>query len=55
MTAAVGNGVGLMIKPIEYLLGAAPMALAGDFSQLRRGLYAFNSFDAQGPTLKRCF
>ena len=55
MTAAVGNGVGLMVKPIEYLLGAAPMALAGDFSQIRRGLYAFNAFDAQGPALKDAF
>ena len=56
MTASVGNGVALMLKPIEYMSGALGMALAsGDGNMIRRGLYAFNSFDAQGPALKDAY
>ena len=52
MTAAVGNGAGLLLKPIEYMAGAG---LAMDTHQMRAGLYAFNAFDAQGPALKDAF
>ena len=56
MTATVGNGVSLILKPIEYMSGALGMALAsGDGNMIRRGLYAFNSFDAQGPALKDAY
>ena len=55
MTATVGNGVALMLKPIEYMSGAGLMALGGDSSKLRAGLYAFNSFDSQGPALRDAF
>ena len=55
MTAAVGNGSALILKPIEYMAGAGLSAFTGDFHPLRAGLYAFNSFDAQGPALKDAF
>jgi hypothetical protein len=55
MTAAVGNGAGLLLKPIEYMSGAGISAFTNDFHPLRAGLYAFNSFDAQGPALKDAF
>tara|TARA_R100000084_G_scaffold39122_2_gene15864 strand:+ start:4 stop:2142 length:2139 start_codon:yes stop_codon:yes gene_type:complete len=52
MTAAVGNGSALLLKPIEYMSGAL---IQGDSHRLRAGLYAFNSFDAQGPALRDAF
>ena len=52
MTAAVGNGSALILKPIEYMAGAG---LSMDTHRMRAGLYAFNSFDAQGPALKDAF
>lgn len=52
MTAFVGNGAALVLKPIEYMAGAA---ISGDTQRLRAGLYAFNAFDAQGPALKDAF
>jgi len=55
MTAAVGNGAALLLKPLEYMAGAGLLALSGDTHRLRAGLYAFNAFDAQGPALKDAF
>jgi hypothetical protein len=55
MTATVGNGSALILKPAEYMLGAGVNAFRNDWHQLRAGLYAFNSFDAQGPALKDAF
>lgn len=54
--AFVGNATALVMKPAEYMMGAGIHFLKdGDMSQLRRGLYAFNSFDMHGEALSDAY
>lgn len=54
--AFVGNATALVLKPAEYMIGSGMLGLIdGDFSQMRRGLYAFNSFDIHGEALSDAY
>ena len=54
--AFVGNATALVLKPAEYMIGSGMYSLLdGDFTPLRRGLYAFNSFDIHGEALSDAY
>lgn len=54
--AFVGNATALVLKPAEYMIGTGLYGLLdGDFSRMRRGLYAFNSFDIHGQALSDAY